>query len=264
VDQHQQPRKPVLTRRLAVLLIGTWVYVGLLSYLVFLGYSAEWTGLGEAKVPKDVQPAKTLWDWLTLLLPAYIAFIGTYYGMRITRQQTEVEEQRARETAVQTYVDQALSLLANEDPRDSQRSGELRVLLRARTRMLLDRIGATDKKSVVRFLHDAGLILGELPAVRLDGADLSRVILNGMDLREANLNGANLREAELHGADLSGAFMYEANLSGVLLNGANLSKAKGISNEELEDQASALEGATMPDGQLYEDWLKSKGGGEDE
>jgi hypothetical protein len=35
--------------------------------------------------------------------------------------------------------------------------------------------------------------------------------------------------------------------------------------EELEQQAKSLEGATMPNGQRYEDdWLKSKGSGEDE
>jgi len=48
-------------------------------------------------------------------------------------------------------------------------------------------------------------------------------------------------------------------LSGANLNGANLS----ISNEELEQQAKSLEGATMPNDQKYEEWLKSKGSGED-
>ncbi len=47
------------------------------------------------------------------------------------------------------------------------------------------------------------------------------------------------------------------------LSGANLSEALGITNEELEQQAESLEGATMPNGQKYEDWLKSKGRGED-
>jgi hypothetical protein len=33
----------------------------------------------------------------------------------------------------------------------------------------------------------------------------------------------------------------------------------GVTNEELQQQAASLEGATMPDDQKYEDWLKSKG-----
>ena len=38
--------------------------------------------------------------------------------------------------------------------------------------------------------------------------------------------------------------------------------ALGFTNEELEQQAASPEGATMPNGQKYEDWLKSKGRGE--
>ena len=54
-------------------------------------------------------------------------------------------------------------------------------------------------------------------------------------------------------ADLSGA-----DLSGADLSGANLNGTEGATNEELAQQAAALKGATMPNGQLYEDWLKSK------
>ena len=53
--------------------------------------------------------------------------------------------------------------------------------------------------------------------------------------------------------------MSGAILSGANLSGANLSGAVGITSEELEQQAKSLEGATMPDGQKYEDWLKSQG-----
>ena len=62
------------------------------------------------------------------------------------------------------------------------------------------------------------------------------------------------------------AYLYDAadNLSGADLRNANLSDASGITNEELEQQASSLKGATMPNGQKYEDWIKSTGSGEDE
>src|SRR5215212_920763 len=204
-EPRERPRERMLSRRF-LMIFALIFYLGLIGFFVFWGYSIEWTGFGPARVPKGVQPAKTLWDWLALLLPGYTAVIVTYFGTTLTRQQSdiqrEVEERRARETAVLTYVDQTLILLANEAPRDSQSREELRVLLRARTRMVLDRIGATDKKGIVRFLHDAGLLLGEKPAVILNGADLSGVILSGVGLREANLSGANMREAELNGADL--------------------------------------------------------------
>jgi uncharacterized protein YjbI with pentapeptide repeats len=68
----------------------------------------------------------------------------------------------------------------------------------------------------------------------------------------ANLNGADLGDADLLRADLSSAQVTQKQL----------------------DQAESLQGATMPDGQTlksvdhpegptFEEWLKSKGRGED-
>jgi uncharacterized protein YjbI with pentapeptide repeats len=84
------------------------------------------------------------------------------------------------------------------------------------------------------------------------------LISGGGDLRGAYLRGAYLRGADLSGADLSGADLSEAKLSEAILYGV-----AGITNEQLEQRAKSLEGATMPNGQKYEDWLKSKGLEED-
>jgi uncharacterized protein YjbI with pentapeptide repeats len=80
---------------------------------------------------------------------------------------------------------------------------------------------------------------------------------NKMKRIGANVVGAgNLSEAaDLSGADLSGADLSGADLRDAVLIDANLSNAR-VSIEQL-DQASSLEGATMPNGQKYEDWLKS-------
>jgi hypothetical protein len=51
------------------------------------------------------------------------------------------------------------------------------------------------------------------------------------------------KDADLTGADLTGAYgAYDV-----------------IPIQVLEEQAASLEGATMTNGQKYEDWLKSKG-----
>ena len=60
------------------------------------------------------------------------------------------------------------------------------------------------------------------------------------------------------------ANLSDANLAGALLDGANLARVQGVTNEVLEQQAHSLSSAIMPNGQKYEDWLKSKGSGEDE
>src|ERR671920_602060 len=95
----------------------------------------------------------------------------------------------------------------------------------------------------------------------LPNADLSGANLIGADLSDANLFSADLSDANLIGADLSRANLSDANLSDANLENANLSGADGITNEELEQQAVSLVGADMPNGQNYEDWLKSKDSG---
>jgi uncharacterized protein YjbI with pentapeptide repeats len=81
----------------------------------------------------------------------------------------------------------------------------------------------------------------------------------GLCSRPASLRNADLWDANLSGADLSNADLIRANLRNAKLSNAYLGGAEGIKNEELEQQAKSLEGATMPNGQKYEEWLKSRG-----
>jgi len=70
----------------------------------------------------------------------------------------------------------------------------------------------------------------------------------------ADLRGADLSEALLKGTNLTGAV-----LTGTVLIGAELTDAQGVTKEQLE-QAKSLKGATMPNGQKYEEWLKDSEG----
>src|SRR5215203_3862252 len=105
-------------------------------------------------------------------------------------------------------------------------------------------------------LSNALLLNANLIVADLSGADLSNALLDNADL-VADLSNADLSGASLLGADLSRADLSEANLNGADLENANLSGADGITNAELEQQTVSLEGADMPNGQKYEDWLKS-------
>jgi hypothetical protein len=132
--------------------------------------------------------------------------------------------------------------------------------------------GADLREAVLRgaVLREAVLREAVLSHANLRGADLSGAS-GYTDLRGANLLGADLRGANLSGAVLSGASLFQANLqwanlSGATLSyanlrGADLSGALGWTDEQLS-AAIYLERATMPDGQKYEDWLKSKENGE--
>src|SRR5829696_7993313 len=118
------------------------------------------------------------------------------------------------------------------------------------------------------FLDDANLSGADLRDAHLSGASLFEAGLFDANLRYASLRKVNLGNAFLENADLSGTDLSEANLSDAYLgkadlhealaSGTNLRGADGITNEELDQQAASLEGATMPNAQKYEDWLKSK------
>jgi uncharacterized protein YjbI with pentapeptide repeats len=220
----------------------------------------------------------SLWDWIKLLIvPAVIAGGGLWFNrqqrdreLETARQQrereVEIAERRTQDEALQAYLDQMGQLLLDKDRplSQSKEDDEVRTLARARTLTLLSRLNRAHKRSTVQFLYESGLVDTERRIVDLTGADLSGANLSWeADLIDAILSGAKPRgEADLRDADLS-----EANLSGANLNGADLSRANlfsanlrgatGITNEELVQQAKFLKDATMPNGQKYEDLLKS-------
>ena len=130
----------------------------------------------------------------------------------------------------------------------------------------------------------------DLTQARLNGADLSAAHLEGTDLSGAHLGAADLRGAYLPGAKLSGAYLYDTDLRGADLRGADLSDAEGrfesgarmvrtrldgayldgadltnarVNEERLLREIESLEGATMPNGKTYEDWLRDREGRED-
>jgi uncharacterized protein YjbI with pentapeptide repeats len=102
-----------------------------------------------------------------------------------------------------------------------------------------------------------------LKAANLQGAYLRRASLQGgSSFAMAHLEASNLQEANLEGNNLQGAHLQRANLRDTNLTNADLTRADlreatGWTAEQL-DQAKSLRGATMPNGQKYEEWLKDK------
>jgi uncharacterized protein YjbI with pentapeptide repeats len=159
----------------------------------------------------------------------------------------------------------------------------VRIILR---RANLSRAHLNDADLTNTWLYEADLSYASLNYAKLgiaflEGANLFGAHLNFANLRGAQLAEANLEAASLQGADLSGAVLSRANLAGANLHRAKLTQTdlSGVDlstvilqgSEPIDDaaiqaqleQAKFLEGATMPNGQKYEDWLKSKGRGED-
>ena len=126
---------------------------------------------------------------------------------------------------------------------------------------------------------EANLEEADLSGADLSGANLKRTNLKRACLRRVLLRATDLSSADLSGADLTGAVMpirsaFPA-VSGKGLEDvpseevpprewqrrasalASLGREE-VANQELDYMAETLKGATMPTGQKYEDWLRTK------
>jgi hypothetical protein len=207
-----------------------------------------------------------LWNWLQLLIvPAVIAAGGLWFNAQQQEREQRIANERAQDQALQAYLNHMSQLLTDkEQPLARAQPGDsISKVAQVRTVTVLRMLDGKRKTSLLQFLYDLDLIDRDSVVVDLRGADLS----------EANLFMANLSEADLHGANWSGADLLDTDLSGANLHGANLRGAQNWTVEQLTT-AKSLEEAIMPDGQIlkgdrtpdgptFEDWLKSKGRGED-
>jgi uncharacterized protein YjbI with pentapeptide repeats len=253
------------------------------SVLIALAVSVLlWWALVEYIDPQDATDRKDIVQIFVLMIVGLVGTLGGIVGIanlhtsqRNLQRQRELEEQRAQDDALQAYFEQMGGLLADHNLIGTDREG-VRQLARAQTLTVLARLDGPRKGSLVRFLHGAGLINRAKPIVHLIDADLIGVNLSDASLYHADLSGADLRYADLSGADLSGANFSDANLIGTFLHGADLRYADlsgaDLSGADLSGadlsyakvivkQLAAcepLDGTTMPNGQKYEDWLKTK------
>jgi uncharacterized protein YjbI with pentapeptide repeats len=221
----------------------------------------EWTNFGE----------KGLWDWLQLLIvPAVLAVGGLLFSQAQDERQRVAEEQRSQAAALQAYIDEMGSLLLEEDLRSSNDDDEVRVLARARTLTVLNRLAQgndpqaksgevsaeergmleeqldpeqrerviakeTDlRRDVLQFLKETGLINKQDPLISLYDANLRGVFLeNGstITLSNTDLRGANFTAAEMSSVELDNADLTEARLGGARLIFASLRDANLSSSD---------------------------------
>jgi len=117
-------------------------------------------------------------------------------------------------------------------------------------------VGGFDLKGITAV--NADLSNARMLNADVRGADLREADLSGADLTNTNLLGANLLGANLTNTDLTNTDLTNTDLTNTDLTHADLTDAQ-VSEEQLE-AAKSLKGATMPNGQKYEEWLKDKEG----
>jgi hypothetical protein len=241
VHLHPEIWKGLLEERnLTLIAIGVSV-TAIIVLLAIAGARRSWTGF----------QGKTVWDFLQLLIvPLMLVAISLVFSLQQDARQQRVEdqradaeqklaEQRAQDEALQAYLDQMSQLLLDRKLLEAEQGDPVYTLAKARTSTVILRLDAEHNESVAHFLINSGL------AVR---SEASASLLSEITLKQATLSGANLSNADLSGA----YYVFDPRRPGHLVSNAN-----EIANE-LEQQAKSLDGATMPNGQKYEEWLKDK------
>jgi hypothetical protein len=217
-----------------------------LAIVIWGGYTQDWTwtGIGTYVVPGATPehiyvPAKTLWDWLELLIvPIVLAGAAILFNRSERIAEREIASARQQDCALQSYLDSMTSLQLEHGLRNSQADSEVRAIARARTLTVVRGLDGFRKGVVLQFLYESNLLIKEgvnQTIVKLAGADfrgaelrnanLSEAYLGGFDLREANLEMANLGRAIMPRQDLRGANLRGTNLDGAYLLGADLEGA---------------------------------------
>lgn len=239
----------------------------------------SWIGFGAYDQSQDGVRAKTLWDWMELLLvPATLA-LGIFLLNRLqSENERKVAKDNQHQAMLESYFDRLSELLLNNNPRDSV-EGEARSIVRSRSLSLFRNLDGDRKGDALQFLYESGLIYvgvgidligADLSNSQLEGATLIMAKLSGTNLSNSNLEYGNLTDAELNGINLSEANLRGCDFTGALLRGANFQGADlrdavfygavlddadfrdANVDMDLRNEVKSMEFAVMKDGRIYE------------
>lgn len=222
----------------AIKIIITIILLGLLCYIAYLAFLPEpptWTGFGESAKDPKVEPAKTLFDWLKLLIiPLSLGLLGWLYKEAEKSKAKRSEEERSRNETINSFFNVITDLLQNHNLGNNP-SVQTRAMVKTRINMTLSQLDEARKGQVLQFLYESDLI-DTTPKIRLLGASfndsvLDQIVLGGSEIRGAYFKNASIKNANLNGIILNSCNLEKANLSGSQVENAdfgytNLKKCK--------------------------------------
>jgi uncharacterized protein YjbI with pentapeptide repeats len=198
----------------------------------------------------ELQPGKTLWDWLQLLLvPVVLAIVAFAFNAGQASMNLQLQEQNQQEQVVNNYLNQMSNLLLQYHLHDSKLGDPIRAIAQAYTLTALDRLDSEHKNLIILFLYRADLLKyhyyknketecgdpkvlkkqfpDESPIITLSQGHIEGVTINDLglsciDLHNMNLEGSNFSTSVLDRADLGLSFATNADFSHTSMKAANL------------------------------------------
>jgi uncharacterized protein YjbI with pentapeptide repeats len=244
---------------LAILIAGVSFFAVVAFIALAYRRGWRWTGLaaqrGDGTPAHPPLPAKTLWDWLQLLIIPLVLALAAF-ALNATqadrdRKQEErrvardraIAADRARENTLRAYLQQMSDLITRRRLRSADFAGATAssTLARTLTLIALRRLDAERKSLVVQFLVEADLIETTVhwdPRDRSASVDSFGERSPKVDLAGADLRGVHMRDVltsygygpkgggfEILGTALDGADLRHADFRGLHLMGVSLTRA---------------------------------------
>src|SRR5215213_2224879 len=122
----------------------------------------DWTGVGERRwktaPDEQVQPSKTVWDLLQLLIvPVILVGVSLWWSTSQDARDKARADHVRQDTTLDNYIQQMSDLMLDRKLMSSKRNAPVRSVAHTVTFTTLRRLDGERKGEVVRFLHDAHL-----------------------------------------------------------------------------------------------------------
>jgi hypothetical protein len=176
---------------------------------------------------------KSGWDKAGVIVQAigglaiFVSLAGLFIGIRQFNDQQKMSAaelvDQQHQTTLNDYFDDMSDLVLNHKLISLGPDSSIAGIAVARTATALRDLAGdgSSEGSLIRYLWEAGLILGPKPVLVLYQVDL-----NGAEFQNANLYYAYLSQLGMTGANFDGAGLNGANLSGSVLVGAQMENAR--------------------------------------
>jgi uncharacterized protein YjbI with pentapeptide repeats len=242
-----------------LVLIVFLIYVG---YLAFSPEPPLWTGFGKSVKDPNIEPAKTLFDWLELLIiPSSLGLLGWLYQEAEKSKVQKTEEERARNKTLSSFFNTITDLLKDHNLANNP-TVQVKALARTRINMTLAQLDGARKGQVLQFLYESNLI-DKSPGLKLLGANFNNAILDHIVLGASEIRGANFVNASFKNANLNEIIMNssnfeKANLSGSLVENADFSytNLKNSKWKNMDLTTVEFEGANLTNANLRGSLIK--------
>jgi uncharacterized protein YjbI with pentapeptide repeats len=247
------------------LLIVLLCYIG---YLAFLPEPPAWTGFGKSTKDDKIEPAKTLFDWLDLLIiPLSLGLLGWLYKEAEKSQAERSEKEKSRNESLNSFFN-VITDLQQKNDLSGNPSNQAKAMAKTRINMTLSQLDGARKGQVLQFLYESDLI-DVSPKLKLLGANfneaiLDQIVLGGSEIRGAFFKNTSIKDANLNGIIFNSCNLENANLSGSLVVNSNFaytnlrnSKMKNMDLTTVEFEGADLTKADLRGSKIKQSQLDS-------